>query len=591
MKHLLFSLLVILSTSILFSQQITPPRLLTRERYKQTTDEQDARAALQYINHINHIIAKLENFDDILILQQEYENLTDNNLNLEVIKDEPTVQVITQLLTFIKNMEKDHLKRLHAAQILEQEKRNAIYKAIPSPAAFFAPNPSALAFAIGTAGLTAIQNYYSAKASTTQEFNGKISGSKDTRLEYLHELNNELFFSQWRLIQHYKIPDAKRVTRNENELFLGFAKVLEKKTKNQSPAETTRNDELVWEIFRNNEADMRELPFYWVTRATTVNNLIIYDTIRNGDDRIKDLHYSCEQYFRLFKDAPIIRKDPTACSMALLYVASFQKPTSENERKATKAWLNFVEDTVRIPAWQTKFALAQLYKTKLDDIESAKRILRKAFLEVHACLVIWNRTGENIFYTASSFEKATNLSEKDKKIRKDRMSLLLPIDGWFWLKGALAGLGAEPEEEFPLSGDSSPIERDLLKKKPENKLWLERLVNVTPKNSSYVFEVRREDLALTHIQSAQGSSTELPEESRQYEWDYDNNTSPKTFAVYLKTKHGFSLIYSYRTSPTNPPQLQEIRLITPWSQEKADCRVLFRKDNTQSCVREDYPND
>ena len=87
------------------SQLMRPPRVSIQ---KDRDGKGKAKAALMYINHLNHVIAKLGNMDDLMILQQEYENLTDDNLNLETIQDETTVELVLQLMEQLKNLQQFH---------------------------------------------------------------------------------------------------------------------------------------------------------------------------------------------------------------------------------------------------------------------------------------------------------------------------------------------------------------------------------------------------------------------------------------------------------------------------------------------------
>lgn len=400
----------------------------------------DACAALMYINHLNHVIAKLGNFNDLLLLQQEYEGLTDNHLNLETIKDEATVQVIMQLLDAISGLEKENLKGFYAKAALEKAKKNAIWEALPGPNIIFMSkgNPYMMAAVVGCATLTSVMNYYKAKAQAEADYENKKLDIATEKLSYINELNKELFFSQWRLIQKYNLRDSMRITREENELFLGFAKVLELKG---SMAKTSSNSKLVWEIFKNNEQEMGNLPFYWVTRAVAA------ETIAEKVDVI----YSCERYFSLFVMAPIIRKDTTACSMALLYISHLERPKAKEEKESCKAWLDFIEKTARIPEWQIKFSLAERYGTLLDDREKALEIIRKTFLEVHACMKVWETSRQNLFYSTPSFQRALKVSGDEEKTLdgmteddlaklNDTAPRLLPTAGWYWLKDAWLAL-------------------------------------------------------------------------------------------------------------------------------------------------------
>lgn len=568
-------------TNTPFSDHFLPPAIFPEETSNTYEKNKSARAALQYINHINHVIAKLQNFDDLLILQQEYEALTDNNLNLEAINDEMTVQVITELLDFLKKMTAENVKVLYAQATLEREKKAALYKAIPSPAGFMiaSTNPVTLAIAVGGAALTSVQNYYAAKAAAEQKFEDKLFEGANEKLEGINELNKELLYSQWRLMHNYNIPDAKRITRQENDLFLGFAKLLDKSRSNTSSANTTRNDEFVWKIFKNNEAEMQELPFYWVTRASAAAKLI--SSQKPGDNSAtKDLYESCRNYFRLFQDAPIIRKDPTACSMALLYVSTLPKPKNDDEKQHIRVWLQFIKEMARVPAWQTKFSIAQLYVTLLNDREEAQKIIERTFLEVHACLEIWvAEEKRNIFIPVPAFAQAygnlTSLKEKLPTWKEDAQALL-PINGWFWLKDAWLSLieddsNAKLEWEkydCPIRGKIETIDADcevieVFRDRTRSTRRLQEAVKVAQHGKMFTIETPKGfgiTLMGAKIDNNPIDSTLWGRDTITFQYATSNH--PREINVFACTEAGFSICYTFHRK--DGFVLKKTTLRTPW---------------------------
>jgi len=393
-----------------------------------------ARSALMYINHLNHVVAKLNNMDDLLVLQQEYENLTDDNLNLEAIHDESTVQLIVQLMDQLHNLQQAKVRSIQAQVMFDEQKKGAIWKALPQPAMLLvATDPYSLALAVGGAALTSVQNYYNALSEAEKEKHEKDFAIGKDKLAYINEINKELFLSQWRLMRDYGISDRDRVTREDSRLFLGFAEVLK-----GDWSDDVRRNRLVLNVFRSHEADMRNLPFYWITRAAAAKTLGEFD----------DLKYSCSRYFALFKDAPIVRRDMDACAMALLYVSVAMKDKkgfSDDECTAIRKWLSFVETTVRIPEWQTKFAVAMIYH-KIGDVEKAKQVLSATLDEVYACIRVWETSEKknNIFRKTPALEKAyadVGWAKAGLPNWQGEAERMVPYDGYVWTAGALFAFG------------------------------------------------------------------------------------------------------------------------------------------------------
>ena len=456
------------------SQLMRPPRVSIQ---KDRDGKGKAKAALMYINHLNHVIAKLGNMDDLMILQQEYENLTDDNLNLETIQDETTVELVLQLMEQLKNLQQSKVGSIQAQIAYEKEKDGAIWKALPQPAIFLVPrDPWSMALAVGGAALTSVQNYYNACAQADLKKDEKDFSIGKDKLSYINEINKELFVAQWRLMRDYGIEDRERVTREDSRLFLGFASVL----KNGGERADHHRSQLVYDIFKAHDKEMRNLPFYWITRASAANAL---------KDK-EDLKLCCEQYFNLYKDAPIVRRDMDACAMALLYVGtslrSILKDSAvvcETDKEVIREWLQFILDTVRIPEWETKFTVAQIYRQIGDDVK-AKEVLQTTLSEVCACIRVWEDSNhtDNIFRKTPALEKAYGfVKDKDRGDAEwksafgdwqKNSALMVPYRGFVWITGALAEMGVEKGfdrlpckvSEFGVSGDY--IERKNIGKLP-----------------------------------------------------------------------------------------------------------------------------
>lgn len=542
-----------------------PPQMSAQ---KDRGDKGNAKAALMYINHLNHVIAKLANMDDLMILQQEYENLTDDNLNLEAIRDETTVELILQLMDQLKNLQQSKVASIQAQIAYEKEKDGAIWKALPQPAVFFAvKDPWSLALAVGGAALTSVQNYYNACAQAELKKNEKDFSIGKDRLSYINEINKELFVAQWRLMRDYGIADRERVTREDSRLFLGFASVLGAKGRQRDQ----HSNKLVHDIFMNHEIEMRNLPFYWITRASAANTL----------DDFADLKLCCERYFDLYKDAPIVRRDMDACAMALLYVGASLRSVKvsadclpEDDKKVVREWLKFVLETVRIPEWETKFAVAQIYR-RLGDDAVAKEVLRKTLSEVYACIRVWEDSGrtENIFRKTPALEKAYGfVKNKNSGVGSEwkialgdwtnNAAVMVPYRGFVWVAGALSELGVEglfddlpcKESEFGVSGDY--IKGMNIGKYPTITL-VDGKINVKPNglwetNSTVSVFVDKKECS--------------PESRSVGVFKNEKGTDGNELIVAVQTRFGILLHFKYNFKDLNSSP--EVHIKYPWSQKE-----------------------
>lgn len=531
------------------------------------SQKDNAKAAVKYMNHLNFVVAKLGDMNDLLVLSQEYESLTDDNLNLASINDETTVQLIVQLMDALKDLMKSNLKVLRAQTTFEKEKREAIWQALPSPGIVVATaNPVTLALAVGGAALTSVQNYQNAKAEAKGKFEDKLFEAGSEKLDVINEINKELFFSQWRLMRDYKIADSERITRSDVTLFLGFADILDGFGVNDD-----NSNRLVYDVFKSYEKEMGGIAFYWITRAASAN------VIGNKEDVFE----SCGKYFELYRNAPIVRRDMNACAMALLYVSSMMELKG---RKVDKdwiiKWLGFVENTVRIPEWQTKFAVAMLYR-KIGEDEKARALLAKTLNEVYACLRVYEKSNgkKNIFRKTPALEMAfkNNNDEGDTDWKKGwpdwkaDLMRLVPYDGYIWVSGALYDMGEK--NVYDRMGGLDKIRIGI----SENYIT-GRFKGCLPaicKKWSGGFKVLdngcwSEKDELRVLNSAQN---EIAKGSRNVKFkESDISSGDNLVYLYLRTEYGFNIVYEFRViNDKNKPT--KVTITFPWSKEPIEFRL------------------
>jgi hypothetical protein len=331
-----------------------------------------------------------------------------------------------------------------------------------------------------------------------------------------------------------------------------------------------QREKLVHEIFKNHESELKYLPFYWITRAAAAKNL--------GD--YKDLKYSCEGYFNLYRTAPIIRKDTDACAMALSYVSVVIKENiNEVNKERVRQWLKFVEDTVRVPEWQIKYSVAMLYRLIGDD-ERAKQVLHSALLEVYACIRVWEQSHkkQNIFRSTPALEKAfDDLATTDKKAGVEEKwpkweiesESLIPYYGYVWLSGALYHLG-ETEIYNHMSIDNE-------------KIGLSKQY-ITGKYKKYLPEFRKEGSMNYRLRNIGFGKEEY--KVKVFQVDNTDQTAYEEkipvngvyrlhdrgeIYIFVQTVYGITAKYTFKDGVYNQPSLVEVYY--PWSTKPESYKV------------------
>ncbi len=186
---------------------------------KEYSDEEKRRAAYA-LNCCTISVSQIVDYDDIYVLEQEYESIL-NNLNLENMpKDEALLDIYKQLLdtiTFFRIQEGDKA-------ILEKEYqdkvKNAIWSAVPSISlAGLATNPIGAAINLATQVGIGYMNYRREKAAIQSEQEKQKWQLTRSAMEQFNGLRRELFTTAWRLADEYNFADNLRITEQQIAIF------------------------------------------------------------------------------------------------------------------------------------------------------------------------------------------------------------------------------------------------------------------------------------------------------------------------------------------------------------------------------------
>ena len=164
-------------------------------------------------------VSQIIDYNDINILEQEYESIL-NNLNLEYMpKDEALLEIIKRLLetiTFFRIQEGD---KSFIEKDYQQKMKNAIWNAMPSPGALVGAGLSSggvgLAISLAASVGTSYMNYRKNKAEYQTEKEKKYWELKKTAIEQFQSLQQQLFETSWRLADKYEFPDILRLSERQ----------------------------------------------------------------------------------------------------------------------------------------------------------------------------------------------------------------------------------------------------------------------------------------------------------------------------------------------------------------------------------------
>ncbi len=408
----------------------------------------EQRKAAYALNLCSVSVSQIVDYQDINIMEQEYEAIL-NNLNLENMpKDEALLDILTQILnviTFFRIQEGD--KKL-VEKRYEQKMKDAIWRAIPNPGVFITGgSPLSIGLSLAYSVGTGYMNYRNAKAENNLELEEEMWKLQRAAVEQLNGLRRELFTTAWRLADAYNYPDEFRLTESQikhyNEILM-------------DPDPVRRYDRLdyIKEYFEAYPSFWYHLghaanAIVWTRLAKLsvkdeqkVDGIIYYSEEQNKIiDEVQpyvDIAKQCfEKYFDI-NESELLRIDETVSTCALEYIDLLDPSIGEEKEKIIK----YLDRAVK--ATGEKLDIMQLCAMKyvqLDETDKAIPLL------THLVAEDYNRV-MNGQILSGIFVKAY-FETRDSKIRF-RYSLLQDRVGENYLFSIDADSFEESAEDFVL---------------------------------------------------------------------------------------------------------------------------------------------
>lgn len=181
----------------------------------QVYSEDEKRKAAYALNLCTVSISQIVDYNDVYVLEQEY-NAILNNLNLEAMpKDEALLKILVEALNTITFFRIQELKKQKVESDYQRRMKNAIWSAVPNLSVIVAGNPIAMVLSVATQVGTAYMNYRREKANAGIEKENSEFELQITAMEQFHALQRELFTTAWRLADSYGFKDEWRLTENQ----------------------------------------------------------------------------------------------------------------------------------------------------------------------------------------------------------------------------------------------------------------------------------------------------------------------------------------------------------------------------------------
>lgn len=272
------------------------------------TEQEKLRAAYT-LNLCSVSVSQIIDYNDINILEQEY-NAILNNLNLqEMPKDEAFLDILKHLLDTITFFRIQEGEKKFVEQDYQKKMKDAIWKAIPSPSVVFTSvEPKAMAMALATQVGIGYMNYRRAKAENQDEYAKAKWKLHASALEQFNGLQRDLFTTAWRIADEYCFDDKLRLTENQIKQFNAIL----------------MDDNLIrkYERLESIQEQFEAYPPFWYQIGSAANK-IAYEYKDDDQFGIVELYKKkAKEYFEKFEGnyIPLLREDQIAASCLLEHV-------------------------------------------------------------------------------------------------------------------------------------------------------------------------------------------------------------------------------------------------------------------------------
>ena len=376
-------------------------------------------------------VSQIIDYNDIVILEQEYDAIL-NNLNIEQMpKDEALLSILKQLLdtiTFFRMQEGD---KKFIDREYQNKMKNAIWSAIPNIGFILAGgNPITLAMSLASQVGVGYMNYRKTKAENQFAYEKEMWQLHRAAIEQFNGLRRELFDTAWRLVDAYGIPDAYRLTERQvtqyNEILMD--------------ADAFRRYERLDSI----KDKFIAYPPFWYFFGNTANELWKVTEGELSDKYFQAAKMYFEVFIRSFKACDLLRENQVASSCALEYIDLLRIDIPE-ERKKIDELIKFALDYSGNA--NDVLQLCAFSYLKIGDAKSAAQLFRRLVNENYNAVVNSQLLSR---YYVSAYLAGDNSTVKDYQYLEKRMDgkYLYPFPDQKLLEGGSEKAIADIEESF-----------------------------------------------------------------------------------------------------------------------------------------------
>lgn len=306
-------------------------------------------------------VSQIIEYEDIQIMEQEYEAIL-NNLNLEQMpKDEALLKILKQILDTITYFRIEAGDKEFLDKEYQQKMKNAIWSAVPNIGMIVASgDPVAMAVSLASQVGIGYMNYRKAKADSNLQLEKDRWQLERTAIEQFNGLRRELFDTAWQLSTAHNFPDQLRLTERQIKQYNAI--LMDPDLLRKYQRLTVIQDAFL------------AYPPFWYHYGNTANaiaqsDLKLTDNIRS-QYRIKAREHFTQ--YRKNNDHGLLREDPISASCAL-ELMDLLDPATDRE-----LILELVQEAIRYSGRSNDvLQLAAVAYLRLNEPVYASEVLRQ----------------------------------------------------------------------------------------------------------------------------------------------------------------------------------------------------------------------
>ncbi len=307
-------------------------------------------------------ISQIIDYNDLIILDQEYDGIL-NNLNIENMpKDDALLKILKQILDTITFFRIEEGEKQFIELDYQRKMKNAIWSAVPNLGLLVTGgNPATIAVSLASQVGIGYMNYRKRKAEISYEKERQEWELQRSAIEQFNGLRRELFDTAWRLTEAYGIHEEYRLTERQisqyNEILM-------------DPNYLRRYKRL--EYIKNN---FKAYPPFWYYFGNAAKNILSQDKSLSEDEKANYEEKAQEHFEKCLEitENNLLREDPIEATCALELFDIYRLPNKNKCKDELKKLLGRAKKAAGTS--NDILELCAIAYLQINEVEEASKIL------------------------------------------------------------------------------------------------------------------------------------------------------------------------------------------------------------------------